>query len=180
MIELLKGWYNESVRILGIDPGFARSGWGVIDFDSGRVKAVDYGCIETSPREELPHRLLFVRNSFEKIIDDYRPDVFAIEELFFNTNAKTALRVGEARGVCIVVGVQKGLSYAMYTPLQVKSSMIGYGRATKDQVGIMVKTLLNLREIPKPDDTADALAIALCHAFSSRVLAQQTRLKAVV
>ncbi len=168
------------MRILGIDPGFARSGWGVIDYDSGRVKAVGYGCIETSPKEALPHRLLFVRNSLEKIIDDYRPDVFAIEELFFNTNAKTALRVGEARGVSIVLGVQKGLSCAMYTPLQVKSAMIGYGRASKDQVGIMVKTLLHLREIPKPDDTADALAIALCHAFSSRVIAAKESSKAMI
>lgn len=167
------------MRILGIDPGFARSGWGVIDYDSGRVKAVDYGCIETTPKDSLPHRLLYVRNSLEKIIEDYRPDVFAIEELFFNTNAKTALHVGEARGVCIVLGVQKGLSYAMYTPLQVKSAMIGYGRASKDQVGIMVKTLLNLPEIPKPDDTSDALAIALCHAFSSRVIAK-TQNKAMV
>ena len=168
------------MRILGIDPGFARSGWGIVDFENGKIKAIGYGCIETVSSDALSDRLFFVFSSLEKIIDEYKPDVFAVEELFFNTNAKTALHVGEARGVCIVAGVRKGLPYNMYTPLQVKSALTGYGRATKDQIGIMVKSLLNLKEIPKPDDTADALAIAVTHAFSSRVLTARLKGKDVL
>lgn len=163
------------MRILGIDPGFARSGWGIVDLKDGKVRSVAYGCIQTTTEKPIPERLFFVYSSFIDLIELYKPDVFAVEELFFNTNAKSALRVGEARGVCIVAGIQKNLPYAMYTPLQVKSAMTGYGRATKDQIGVMVQNLLKLPSIPTPDDTADALAIALTHAFSHKMAAARSR-----
>jgi crossover junction endodeoxyribonuclease RuvC len=162
------------MRILGIDPGIARCGWGVIDFEKSKLKVLNFGCIQTSSEKELPERLKEVYLETSKIIKKYSPDALSIEELFFNTNAKTAFVVGQARGVILLAASQNNLSISIYTPLQVKVAVTGYGRAQKDQIGKMVKTLLSLKEIPKPDDTADALAIALAHAFSSR-LAKQTK-----
>lgn len=162
------------MTILGIDPGIARCGWGVIEFEKSKVKVLNYGCIETSSEKEIPQRLEEVYAQILKIIKKYSPDALSIEELFFNTNAKTAFVVGQARGVILLAAQKNNLSIAIYTPLQVKSAVTGYGRAQKDQIGKMVKTILNLKEIPKPDDTADALAVALTHAFSNR-LARQTK-----
>lgn len=154
------------MRILGIDPGIERVGWGIVEKDGQNIKSLEFGCITTDSKEEIPQRLRIIHEKVSKIIDNFHPEEFAIEELFFNTNAKTAFIVGQARGVMLLCAAQNGLKPAIYTPLQVKIALTGYGRAEKAQVGQMVKTSLNLNKIPTPDDTADALAVALTHAFS--------------
>jgi crossover junction endodeoxyribonuclease RuvC len=156
------------MKILGIDPGIGRCGWGMIVTEGAKIRTLNYGCIETSSKLEPPQRLTQIYDQVLKIIENYSPEALSIEELFFNTNAKTAFVVGQARGVILLAAFQKKLSISIYTPLQVKIALTGYGRAEKNQVGQMVKTLLNLKLIPKPDDAADALAIALTHAFSSK------------
>jgi crossover junction endodeoxyribonuclease RuvC len=156
------------MRILGIDPGIGRCGWGVIEAQNSKYKAQGFGCIETSPKRAIPERLKEIYQEVSKIIKTYKPDALAIEELFFNTNAKTAFVVGQARGVILLAAAQNKLQIAIYTPLQVKLALTGYGHAEKSQVGKMVKSLLALKEVPKPDDTADALAIALTFAFSNK------------
>lgn len=157
------------MRILGIDPGIARTGWGVIEKNNNSsVKAVKFGCFQTQAKEQIPNRLKYIFSFLTQLIEEYRPDSLAIEELFFNTNAKTALIVGQARGVVILTAALKGIPVSIYTPLQVKIAITGYGRAEKSQIGQMVKVLLKLSSIPAPDDTADALAIALTHAFTVR------------
>ena len=157
------------MKILGIDPGIGRTGWGIIEVESGKLRVESYGCIETKAGEETSKRLLTIYNSIDELIEKYKPTSLAVEELFFNTNAKTAFVVGQARGVVLLLGAEKGLSIGIYTPLQVKIAVTGYGRAEKSQIGQMVKVLLKLPSIPKPDDTADALAVALTHAFSMRI-----------
>ena len=157
------------MRILGIDPGIGRTGWGVIECQRSNITCHMFGCIETSQKLSLEKRLEAVYKEMQKIIKTEKPDVLAIEELFFNTNAKTALVVGQARGVMLLASAQAKLPVAVYTPLQVKIAVTSYGRAEKSQVGQMVKTLLHLESVPKPDDTADALAIAITHAFSYKM-----------
>lgn len=154
------------MKILGIDPGIGRMGWGAVEVQSSECKVQSYGCVETEAKEEIPQRLQQVYKSVTDIMDKYNPEVLAIEELFFNTNAKTAFIVGQARGVVLLAAAEKNIPVNIYTPLQVKMALTGYGRAEKSQIGQMVKVLLKLKEIPKPDDTADALAVALTHAFS--------------
>lgn len=154
------------MRILGIDPGIARTGWGIIEKNNSKIKAVRFGCFETQSEESMPNRLKYIFSFLTQLLDEYHPDALAIEELFFNTNAKTALVVGQARGVVMLASALKNIPVAVYTPLQVKIAITGYGRAEKSQIGQMVKVLLKLPSIPTPDDTADALAIALTHAFS--------------
>ncbi len=154
--------------ILGIDPGIARTGWGILETRGSKLEAGGFGCIETSAKEELPLRLEKLYKEISKLIKTYKPDVLAIEELFFNTNAKTALIVGHARGVVLLCAAQAGLEIESFTPLEVKIAITGYGRAEKAQMGKMVKAVLSLKEIPKPDDTVDALAIALSCAFSNK------------
>ena len=156
------------MKILGIDPGIGRCGWGVVENEKVKLKTLNYGCIETSPKKEVPERLKEIYAEISKLIKTYQPDAMAIEELFFNTNAKTAFVVGQARGVILLAAAQNKLQIAIYTPLQVKMALTGYGHAEKSQVGKMVKSLLSLKEVPKPDDTADALAIALTFAFSNK------------
>ena len=158
------------MRILGIDPGIARTGWGVIEYQKSNIKNQKYGCIETSAGLDASQRLKYIYDSVIAIVNKYKPDVLAVEELFFNTNAKTAFIVGQARGVVLLAASQKNLSVATYTPLQVKIAVTGYGRAEKGQIGQMVKTILKLKDIPKPDDVTDALAVALTHAFSKKFL----------
>jgi crossover junction endodeoxyribonuclease RuvC len=157
------------MRILGIDPGIGRTGWGIIEKNNNSsVKAVKFGCFQTQAKEQIPNRLKYIFSFLTQLIEEYRPDSLAIEELFFNTNAKTALIVGQARGVVILTAALRGIPVSIYTPLQVKIAITGYGRAEKSQIGQMVKVLLKLPSIPAPDDTADALAIALTHAFTVR------------
>jgi crossover junction endodeoxyribonuclease RuvC len=153
--------------ILGIDPGTATMGWGVIRQEANRLSYVQHGAITTPSVWEMPRRLGRLFDGVTELIRGYRPEAVAIEELFFNTNVTTAITVGQARGVAILASYRAGIEVAEYTPLQVKQAVTSYGRADKRQVQEMVKTLLNLREIPKPDDAADGLAIAICHAFSS-------------
>lgn len=152
--------------VLGIDPGTAIMGYGLILVKGNRHSLVEYGCIRTASDSSLEVRLQKIYQELTAIILQHKPDYFAIEELFFNKNVRTALAVGHARGVALLAAANAGLTAYEYTPLQVKQAVVGYGRAEKAQVQFMVKTLLNLEAIPKPDDAADALAIALCHAQS--------------
>lgn len=152
--------------ILGIDPGLAIVGWGVIDYQGSRFRTLAYGSILTPAGMETPARLSLIHRELTEIIKQYRPAQMAVEELFFNTNITTGIRVAEARGVIIMTGQEMGVELFEYTPLQVKQAVVGYGRAEKKQVISMVTRLLGLPEPPKPDDTADALAIAICHAHS--------------
>ncbi|NMB07429.1 MAG: crossover junction endodeoxyribonuclease RuvC [Tissierellia bacterium] len=150
--------------ILGIDPGLAIVGYGIIEYKGNKYKPIDYGCITTEAELNLPERLKIIYEELSILIDKYNPDDVAMEELFFNKNVKTAIKVGQARGVEILAAINKGKSVYEYTPLEIKQSVAGYGRAEKRQVQEMVKLLLNLKKIPKPDDAADALAVAICHS----------------
>lgn len=143
-------------------------GYGVIKSDNYDMKLIDYGTVTTPSTMDTPQRLLIIYNSVEDLIQKYSPDAIAYEELFFNQNVKTALIVGHARGAAVVAGAKQGIDLFEYTPLQVKQAVVGYGRADKHQVQSMVKLLLHLKEIPKPDDAADALAVAICHCNSGR------------
>lgn len=150
--------------ILGIDPGFAIVGWGIVESVRGNVRPVAYGAITTPAHTPIESRLLMIQNDLEAIIEKYKPDEMAVEELFFNTNITTGIAVAEARGVIICTAHRLGVKVNEYTPLQVKQAVVGYGKAEKQQVIAMVTALLKLQKPPKPDDTADALAIALCHS----------------
>ena len=152
--------------ILGIDPGLAIVGWGVIEYSGSRFTTLGYGSIETPAGMDTEQRLSLIYDGIKKLIETYKPQQMAIEELFFNTNQTTGIRVAEARGVIIMCAYRMGVKVFEYTPLQVKQSVVGYGRAEKKQVITMVTMFLGLQKPPKPDDTADALAIAVCHAHS--------------
>ncbi|HHU48994.1 MAG: crossover junction endodeoxyribonuclease RuvC [Caldicoprobacterales bacterium] len=154
--------------ILGIDPGMAIMGYGVIESNGNKVRALDYGVVTTPSDMETPQRLLRIFDSVEGLIQKYSPDAMVYEELFFNKNVKTALTIGHARGAAVLAGARQAIDLYEYTPLQVKQAVVGYGRADKQQVQGMVKLLLNLKEIPKPDDAADALAVAICHMHSAQ------------
>ena len=155
------------MKILGIDPGYAILGWGVIEKTGNHFRAIDYGAVTTPKEMPMDQRLERLYDDLRQIIEEYRPDVASIEQLYFNNNAKTAINVGQARGVAVLACVKCRIEVAEYTPLQIKQALVGYGRAEKKQVQFMVKTMLNLPEIPKPDDTADALAAAICHGHSA-------------
>ena len=152
------------MRILGIDPGYATIGYGVIDYNKNRFSAVGYGAVTTPAGIPFERRLSDIYNDLNELIEKYKPDDMSIEKLYFNTNTTTAIDVAEARGVILLAAHGGGLKIAEYTPLQVKQSITGYGRAEKRQVMEMVKGFLGLEKEPKPDDTADALALAVCHA----------------
>ncbi len=155
------------MRILGIDPGYATLGYGIIDMKGNRFEPVEYGAITTEAGTPMPERLKLLYDELTDLIDKWQPEVASVEELFFVTNQKTAMFVSQARGVILLACTNKGLEIAEYTPLQIKQALVGYGRAEKRQVQLMVKTILNLSEVPKPDDTADALAAAICHGHSA-------------
>lgn len=155
------------MRILGIDPGIAIVGFGFIDQQGSKLTPVQYGCIKTEANSDPSLRLKQIYEAIEQLIDKYKPDAVAIEKLFFNRNVTTALTVGQARGVLMLAAAQRDITVAEYTPLQVKQAVVGYGKAEKHQVQDMVKLLLNLQQVPKPDDVADALAIAICHAHAA-------------
>ena len=148
------------LRILGIDPGYAIVGFGVIEYESTRFRLVDMGAVTTPADMAFEARLKAIYLDMCELMKTYKPDEMSIEKLFFNTNQKTAIDVAQARGVTILPAILE------YTPLQVKSSIVGYGRAEKKQVQEMVRTMLHLKEVPKPDDTADAVALAITHALS--------------
>jgi crossover junction endodeoxyribonuclease RuvC len=155
--------------IMGIDPGFAITGYGIVKYEGNRFASIDYGAVTTDSSMELPKRMLLLYNGLTDIIKEFRPEAIAIEELFFNKNTKTALNVGHGRGVAVLAAAQSGIDVFEYTPLQVKQAVVGYGRAEKAQVQQMIKVILNLSEIPKPDDVADALAVAVCHGSSYKM-----------
>lgn len=151
------------MRILGIDPGVATTGWAVVDFEGRNVKQVlDFGVVETSKHLEIGERLSEIYDDLTSIVKNFKPEAAGIETLLFYNNAKTAIQVGEARGIVLLVVNQNDIPAYDYTPLQVKNSISGYGQANKRQVQENVKSICNLPELPKPDDAADAIALAIC------------------
>jgi crossover junction endodeoxyribonuclease RuvC len=162
--------------VLGIDPGTAATGYGLVrENPDGSLALVTYGVIDTPAKKPMPERLLELHKSLHNLILLHRPATSAVEKLFFQSNTRTAISVGQARGVALLALAQAGLQVAEYTPLQVKSAVTGYGAAGKDQVQQMVRALLNLPHIPTPDDAADALAVAICHLHSYRMNALNNR-----
>ena len=155
------------MTVLGIDPGVATVGFGIIDESGSEHKPRRYGIITTPAGIRLALRLMQIKNDVSELIKAYSPDAIAVEELFFNTNLKTAIAVAHGRAAVILAGEEHGVPMFEYTPLQVKKAVVGYGHATKKQVMEMVRRLLSMDELPKPDDAADALAVAICHARSS-------------
>lgn len=153
--------------VLGIDPGYAIVGYGVVDYQSNHFTVLAYGTVTTGAGMPFNERLALIYDGIEDVIEQYKPVSMAIEKLFYNNNAKTVIDVSQARGVLILAAQKNGISVSEYTPLQVKQSVVGYGRAEKKQVQEMTRILLNLEKIPKPDDAADALALAICHAHCS-------------
>lgn len=160
--------------ILGIDPGYATIGYGVIRKEGASLTAIDYGVIQTPKEESIPVRLAMLDEALTAIIEKYKPDAVSVEELFFNTNITTGIKVAQARGVILLCAIKHCGNLYEYTPLQIKQALTGNGRAEKHQVQFMVKALLHLTAIPKPDDVADALAAAVCHAsfgeYAHRIL----------
>lgn len=154
--------------ILGIDPGIAIVGYGVVEYTGNRFRVISYGAITTEAGMKLSDRLRDIYESIHILVERFHPDAFAVEELFFNTNVKTAISVAHGRGVCVLAASVQNIPIHEYTPLQVKQAVCGYGRADKGQVQRMVTQLLNLESVPKPDDVADALAVAICHAHNAR------------
>lgn len=152
--------------ILGIDPGVAIVGYGVVDYTGNRFKTIAYGAVTTPAKTKLTSRIKTIYEELRLLLYRYKPDMMAVEELFFNTNTTTAMAVAQARGVILLAATNEGVPIYEYTPLQIKQAVTGYGRADKQQVQQMTKTLLGLASIPKPDDTADALAVAICHGHS--------------
>ena len=163
------------MKVLGIDPGTATTGFGVVEGQSGRASLVDYGTIRTSAGRDMARRLLEIHKQLDELIQKYQPVAMAVEEIFFHRNAKTVISVGQARGVVLMTGARRGIEVYEYTPLQVKQAVVGYGKAEKKQVQIMVRALLQMKEIPRPDDAADALAVAICHLHSARIEALKGR-----
>jgi crossover junction endodeoxyribonuclease RuvC len=156
--------------VLGLDPGLATTGYGLVaGSSSGDVALVEYGAITTAARQPLPERLLALERDLSALIARHRPDVAAVEELFFSRNVTTALVVGQARGVTILAAARAGLPVHEYKPMEVKQAITGYGKAPKAQVQQMVRMLLGLAEIPRPDDASDAVAVALCHLHNIRL-----------
>lgn len=156
------------MRILGIDPGFAITGFSVIDYEGNKFRLITSGAILTEAHTSFPLRLEKIYNDLSQIIEEYKPDAMSIEELFFNNNAKTAINVAQARGVILVTAKINKVPIYEYTPLQVKQAVVGYGRADKMQVQRMVKMILHEENLPKLDDTTDSMAIAICHAHSAK------------
>ncbi len=154
--------------VLGIDPGFGRVGYGVIDYTKNKYKVLEYGCITTPANSNFSKRLNKIESDLKEILSRYKIEAASIEDLYFNTNSKTAIKVAEARGVILNTLVNSNIDIYEYTPLQAKLAIVGYGRAEKTQVKDMVKKFLGLEQMPKLDDTTDALAIAICHTHNLR------------
>ena len=163
------------MRILGIDPGYGITGFGVIDSQKGSIQLLKCGAITTPAHTDFPIRLQMIYNDMTELLQLAKPDAVAIEELFFGHNVTTAIGVAQSRGVILLAVQQAGVPLYQYKPMQVKQAVVGYGNATKHQVMEMTKRLLHLEKLPKPDDAADAIAIALCHARSSTSLPSQLK-----
>ena len=165
------------MRIIGVDPGYAIVGVGVVEYKNPRFTTLDYGAITTPAGMAFADRLKVIYEDFTKIVELYKPDAISIEKLFFTTNQKTAIDVAQARGIILLTASQHEIPCYEYTPLQVKQAVVGYGKAIKKQVMDMTTRLLNLKEVPKPDDVADALAIAICHAHTAPSLLNEQRIR---
>jgi len=152
---------KKTKTILGIDPGYARAGWSILESSGQNLKLIDFGCLETTKETEHAILLKFLYTELGKIIKKYKPEILAIESLFFFKNLKTAIKVAEARGVILITAIDGNLKIEEFTPLQIKQALVGYGRAEKKQIQQMVKVILNLDKIPEPDDAADAIAVAI-------------------
>lgn len=167
------------MRVLGIDPGSETTGWGVVEGDGRRYQLIEFGTIKASPRERFAARLLKISDGIEAIIARHRPDVFSIEEAFYATNVKVALKLGQVRGVALLAAERARLEIHEYSPRLIKQTVVGYGNAEKHQVQEMVRVLLSLAVVPEPHDAADALAIAICHfhhaGTQQRILAAEAR-----
>ena len=161
-------------RIIGIDPGYAITGYGIIDKCGNRLTAVDYGVIETKPKMDFPVRLLAINDKIRALIEQYNPELRSVEELFMGNNHTTVIGTAQARGVAVVEAARAGIDVYEFTPGQVKLAITGYGKAEKRQVQLMTKSILSLDDIPKPDDAADALALAICLANSGIQFAQRS------
>lgn len=155
--------------VLGIDPGTATTGFGLVSQTRGKPIIVSYGVIKTSPTMDMPNRLVKIKREYKALLEEHQPDAVAIEALFHHKNSKTVISVAQSRGVLLMVAADQAIEIAEYTPLQVKQAVTGVGNADKRQVQLMVQKILSLDSIPRPDDAADALAIALCHLHSSRM-----------
>ncbi len=163
--------------ILGIDPGYAIVGYGVIEYRNNHFSVIDYGAVTTEAKTPFNERLEIIYDELSTIINKYSPEAMAIEKVFYNSNAKTVIDVSQARGVIMLAAQKNRIPVYEYTPLQVKQSVVGYGRAEKKQVQEMIRRILALEKVPKPDDTADALAMAVCHAHASGSLMQNMRIR---
>lgn len=159
------------MRILGIDPGIGSTGYGVIDTDGSSHTAILFGAIKTQTRQPFQIRLLKIHQDLSRILAREKADIMAIEEVFHATNVQSALRLGQARGIALLIAAQQGMDVYEYSPLEIKSAVVGYGRAEKGQIQSMVRLLLGLPELPSPDHAADALAVAICHAHRMKTLA---------
>ena len=159
------------MRVLGVDPGTATTGYGVVEETEAGLQALAYGVVTTPAKQPLPERLQTIHRELTRLAREWQPDAAAVEELFFSANVRTAMSVGQARGVVLLALADVGLTVAEYSPLTVKQALTGYGRADKRQMQEMVRMLLNLAEVPRPDDAADALAVAVCHLHSARMRA---------
>lgn len=161
--------------IMGLDPGYAIVGYGIVSYQANRFKALDFGAITTDKDTDFSERLKQIYDGVNYLMEKWKPCAMSVEKLFFNTNTTTAIGVAEARGVCLLSAFEHDARLYEYTPLQVKQAVTGYGRADKKQMQEMTRLILNLDSVPKPDDTADALAMAICHAHSSGSLAAHLR-----
>ena len=166
---------GKQLVILGIDPGYAIVGWGVLDYRDSRFAIKGYGSITTPAGMDFPQRLRMIYQDMNTILQHYHPDVLSIEKLYFTNNKTTGIDVAQARGVILLACAQSGMQVSEYTPMQVKQSVVGYGKAEKKQVMEMTRILLRLPAVPKPDDTADALALAICHAHCAGSLLAKYR-----
>lgn len=169
-----------AMRILGIDPGYAIVGYGVVDYDGMKFTTASFGAITTQAGEEFCYRLQTIYHDMNTLLETCRPELMAIEKLFFNTNQKTGIDVSQARGVILLAAAEHGVEVAEYTPLQVKQAVVGYGKAEKKQVMEMTRKILGLPKVPKPDDTADALAMAICGGHSAHSSRQLRLAKSLV
>ncbi|WP_054695923.1 crossover junction endodeoxyribonuclease RuvC [Syntrophomonas palmitatica] len=157
------------MKVLGIDPGTATTGYGVLEQVAGKAQLLEYGTINTSAKTSMPQRLWHIHQEVNGLLTVHKPDVVVVEEIFYFKNAKTIVTVAQGRGVILLAAAAAGVAVAEYTPLQVKQAVVGYGQADKRQVQLMVQKLLNMKEMPRPDDAADALAIAICHLHFYRM-----------
>lgn len=172
------------MRVLGIDPGSETTGWGVVEGDGRQYRLIEYGTVKAAPRERFSARLLKISDGIESLIERFKPDAFSIEEAFYAANVKVALKLGQVRGVALVVAERAKVEIHEYSPRLIKQTVVGYGNAEKHQVQEMVRVLLSLKEVPEPHDAADALAIAICHfhhaGTQQRILDADARIKLAI